>query len=118
DNSTDEEINVAEGDVGIAYTPTENLRVRGGLGYADRKRDETIDDFRDTTQHDTGPTVRGDFRYVLPDFTLTGEARWTTAAPQDRLSGVVRGFYNLPRGRISGRVFQRYGGGQDGSDSR
>ena len=30
----------------------------------------------------------------------------------------MRGFYNLPRGRISGRVFQRYGGGQGGSDSR
>jgi len=118
DNSTDEEINVAEGDVGIAYTPTENLRIRGGLGYADRKRDQTINDFRDTTQHDTGPTVRGDFRYVLPDFTLMGEARWTTAAPEDRLSGVVRGFYNLPRGRITGRVFQRYGGGQGGGDSR
>jgi hypothetical protein len=118
DNATDEEINVAEGDVGIAYTPTDNLRIRAGLGYADRKRDQTINDVRDTTQHDTGPTVRGDFRYVLPDFTLTGEARWTTAAPQDRLSGAVRGFYNLPRGQITGRVFQRYGGGQGGSDSR
>ena len=30
----------------------------------------------------------------------------------------MRGFYNLPRGQITGRVFQRYGGGQGGSDSR
>ena len=118
DNTTDEEITVAEGDFGIAYTPTENFRIRGGLGYADRKRDQTIAGVRDTTEHNTGPVIRGDLRYVQEDFTLIGEARWTTAAPEDRLSGVVRGFYNLPRGRISGRVFQRYGGGQGGSDSR
>lgn len=118
DNATDEELNVAEGDLGIAYTPTENLRVRGGLGYADRKRDQTIDGFRDTTEHDTGPVVRGDFRYVLPSLTLFGDARWTSAAPQDRLSGTLRGVYNLPRGQVTGRVFRRYGGGQGGSDSR
>ena len=118
DNTTDEEITVAEGDFGIAYTPTENLRIRGGLGYADRKRDQTIAGVRDDTEHNTGPVIRGDLRYVQEDFTLIGEARWTSAAPEDRLSGVVRGFYNLPRGQISGRVFQRYGGGQGGSDSR
>lgn len=118
DNDTDEEITVAEGDLGIAYTPTENLRVRGGLGYADRRQDQTIGGVRDTTEHNTGPVVRGDFRYVQENFTLLGEARWTSAAPTDRLSGVIRGFYNLPRGRVTGRVFQRYGGGQGGSDSR
>ena len=118
DNATDEEITVAEGDVGVAYTPTENLRVRGGLGYADRRQDETIGGIRDTTEHDQGIVVRGDFRYVQPSFTLLGDARWTTAAPTDRLSGVIRGVYNLPRGEITGRVFQRYGGGQGGSDSR
>ena len=88
DNTTDEEITVAEGDFGIAYTPTENFRIRGGLGYADRKRDQTIAGVRDTTEHNTGPVIRGDLRYVLPDFTLIGEARWTTAAPENRLSGV------------------------------
>jgi len=118
DNDTDEEITVAEGDLGIAYTPTENLRIRGGLGYADRKRDQTIDDLRDTTEHNTGPVVRGDFRYVQPNFTVFGDARWTSAAPEDRLSGTLRGFYNLPRGQVTGRVFQRFGGGQGGSDSR
>lgn len=118
DNTTDEEITVAEGDLGIAYTPTENLRIRGGLGYADRKRDQTIGGLRDTTEHNTGPVVRGDFRYVQENFTLLGDARWTSAAPSDRLSGVIRGVYNLPRGQVTGRVFQRYGGGQGGSDSR
>ena len=62
--------------------------------------------------------VRGDFRYVQPNFTVFGDARWTAAAPEDRLSGTLRGFYNLPRGQVTGRVFQRYGGGQGGSDSR
>ena len=118
DNDTDEEITVAEGDLGIAYTPTENLRIRGGLGYADRRQDETIGGVRDTTEHDTGPVVRGDFRYIQENYTLFGDARWTTAAPQDRLSGTLRGFYNLPRGQVTGRIFQRYGGGQGGSDSR
>jgi hypothetical protein len=118
DNTTDEEINVAEGDFGFAYTPTENLRVRAGLGYADRKRDQTIDGFRDTTEHNTGPVVRGDIRYVTPDFTLLGDARWTSAAPTNRLSGTLRGVYTLPRGQVTGRIFQRYGGGQGGSDSR
>jgi hypothetical protein len=118
DNPTEDEVTVAEGDFGIAYTPTENLRIRGGLGYADRKRDQTINDVRDTTEHNTGPTVRGDIRYVQPNFTLFGEARWTTAAPTDRLSGVLRGFYNLNRGQVTGRIFQRYGGGQGGNDQR
>lgn len=118
DNDTDEEITVAEGDLGIAYTPSENLRIGAGIGYADRKQDETIGGVRDTTEHDTGPVVRGDFRYVLTNLVLFGDARWTTAAPQDRLSGAIRGVYNLPRGQITGRIFQRYGGGQGGQDSR
>ena len=118
DNNTDEEITVAEGDFGVAYTPTENLRLRGGFGYADRKMDETINDVRDTTEHNTGPVVRGDIRYIQENYTLNGELRWTSAAPEDRLSGVIRGFYNLPRGQVTGRIFQRYGGGQGGSDSR
>ena len=62
--------------------------------------------------------VRGDIRYVTPDFTLLGDARWTSAAPTNRLSGTLRGVYNLPRGQVTGRIFQRYGGGQGGSDSR
>ena len=118
DNSTDEEVTVAEGDFGLAYTPSQNLRIRGGLGYADRKRDQTINDVRGTTEHDTGPVVRGDIRYIQENLALIGDARWTSAAPDDRLSGMLRGFYTLPRGQVTGRIFQRYGGGQGGSDSR
>jgi hypothetical protein len=62
--------------------------------------------------------VRGDFRYIRPEFTLSGEARLTAAAPETRLSGILRGVYALPRGEIVGRVFQRYGGGQGGDESR
>lgn len=118
DNDTDEEITVAEGDFGFAYTPSENLRIGAGLGYADRNQDQTINDVRGTTEHNTGPVVRGNFRYVQPNYTVFGDARWTSAAPTDRLSGAIRGVYNLPRGQVIGRIFQRYGGGQGGQDSR
>ena len=118
DNSTDEEVTVAEGDFGLAYTPSQNLRIRGGLGYADRKRDQTINGVRDTTEHNTGPVVRGDIRYIQENIVLLGDVRWTSAAPTDRLSGTLRGVYTLPRGQVTGRIFQRYGGGQGGSDSR
>ena len=118
DNSLDDEVRVAEGEVGLAYQPSENLRIRGGIGVADREREQTIGGVRDTTEHDTGPTVRGDIRYVLPSMTILGDARFTTAAPQDRFSGTLRGVYNLPRGQVTGRISQRYGGSQSGSDSR
>ena len=109
---------IAEAEAGLVYEPSETLRIRGGIGYADRTRDQTIGGVRDQTEHDTGPTVRGDFRYILPEWTLLGEARYTTAAPSPRLSGVVRAVYTLPRGVVTGRVFQRYTGGQGGSEVR
>jgi hypothetical protein len=122
DDEENDEIRVAEADAGLVYQPSETLRVRGGLGYADRVREQTLieDDVRvrEETENDSGPTVRGDFRYILPSLTLRGDLRITTAAPQTRVSGNLFGVYNLPRGRVTGRVFQRYGGSQTGSDSR
>lgn len=118
DNTLEDEVRVAEGDIGLAYQPSENLRIRGGFGYADREREQTIGGVRDTTEHDTGPTVRGDLRYVLPSMTILADARYTTAAPENRFSGTLRGVYNLQRGQITGRIFQRYGGNQGGGDSR
>jgi hypothetical protein len=118
DTDEEDELRVAEIDAGLVYEPSNNLRVRGGIGYADRRREETIDGVREQTEHDTGPSIRGDFRYVLPSLTVIGEGRLTKAAPQTRLSGVVRAAYNLPRGRVTGRIFQRYGAGQAGSDTR
>jgi hypothetical protein len=117
-DETDDEVRVAEAEGGLVYEPSENLRIRGGLGYADRTREETIAGVREETEHDTGPTIRGDFRYRGQELTLVGDFRLTTAAPETRLSGVVRAVYPLPRGQVVGRVFQRYGGDQSGSDSR
>jgi hypothetical protein len=118
DDETDDVVKIGEAEAGLVYQPSENLRIRGGLGYADRRRWETIGGVSQQTEHDTGPTLRGDFRYRTPAFTLQGDGRLTTAAPETRLSGVVRAFYTLPRGRVVGRIFQRYGGDQSGADSR
>ena len=117
-DETDDEVRVAEAEAGLVYEPSETLRIRGGLGYADRRREETSPACAKQTEHDTGPTLRGDFRYRTPAFTLQGDGRLTTAAPETRLSGVVRAIYALPRGQVIGRIFQRYGGDQSGADSR
>ena len=70
---------------------------------------------REETEHETGPVVRGDIRYVLPDFTVSGNLRWTTAAPDDgRLSGTLGAFYSLPRGTVFGQVYQRTVGNSTG----
>jgi hypothetical protein len=118
-DETDDQLLVAEAEAGLVYEPSEVLRIRGGLGYADRNREEVnAAGVRETTQHDTGLTARGDFRYVLPEWTVLGEARWTAAAPSPRLSGNLRAVYTLPRGALTGRVFQRYAGGQGGDEVR
>jgi hypothetical protein len=118
-DETDDELRIAEAEAGLVYEPSEVLRIRGGLGYADRNREETLaNGDRETTQHDTGLTARGDFRYIVPDWTLLGEARWTAAAPEPRLSGNLRAVYTLPRGAVTGRVFQRYAGGKGGDEVR
>jgi hypothetical protein len=121
DVPTEDELRVAEGEVGLVYEPSEIFRLRGGVGYADRNREQTNVNTgeRSTTQHDTGLTVRGDFRYNLPQWVVLGEARWTAAAPSGtRLSGFLNAVYTLPRGLLTGRVYQRYGGGQGGDEVR
>ena len=94
----------------MIYEPSEVLRFGVGLGYADRTRDETDGDgVRETVEDEQGPVVRGDLRYVLPEFTVVGDVRWTTAAAEDnRFSGSLGGFYALPRGVVTGRIFQRW----------
>ncbi|WP_424930060.1 hypothetical protein [Amaricoccus tamworthensis] len=116
DNDGETEITISEIDAGIVYEPDENLRLRGGVGYADRQRDEVNDD---NDQDDQGPTVRGDIRYLTDDLTLIGDARYTTAAPDPRLSFNLNANYDLARGVLRGRVFNRYTGATtDGNEIR
>ena len=75
DNTADTALRVAEVDAGVIYQPSENFLVRGGIGYADRKREDTnAAGVRETTQSNSGPLVRGDFRYTPEDFVLRGNA--------------------------------------------
>ena len=74
---------------------------------------------RDETEHETGPVVRADLRYVLPDFTVSGNVRWTTASAEDNhFSGTLGAFYALPRGLLFGRVYQRAVGDVSGDEVR
>ena len=99
----------AEIDAGLVYQPDENFLIRGGLGYADRKREDTnAAGVRETTQSNSGPSIRGDFRYTTDEFVLRGNARYTTAAPDPQFSGNLNGTYRLPRGQLVGRIFQNY----------
>ena len=110
DNDAKTSLQVAEIDGGFIYQPSENLFVRAGIGYADRQREDTdAAGVRETTQSDSGPSIRGDFRYnVEDDFVLRGNARYTTAAPDPQFSGNLVGTYRLPRGSLRGRIFQNY----------
>ena len=63
--------------------------------------------------------LRGNLRYVLPDLTVTGDARWTTASAEDNhFSGSLGGFYALPRGTLRGRIYQRAVGDSTGNEVR
>jgi len=86
DNPQDTQLQVAEIDAGIVYQPDENVRVRGGIGYADRKKEETFGGVRRTTDNNSGATLRGDFFYRADDYNFSGDGRLTTAAPQTRFS--------------------------------
>jgi hypothetical protein len=118
ENNSETEIDVTEADAGFVYEPSDDLRVRAGIGYAVRN-EEQLQGGERVTEQDKGPTLRGDFSYALPDFTLTGNGRLTSAAPETRFSFNLRGNYALPRGRLDGRVFNRYTGTTNtGDESR
>jgi len=120
DNDENTEIRVAEADAGVIYEPSEVLRFGFGLGYADRTRDETDGDgVRETVEEEQGPVVRADLRYILPEFTVAGNVRWTTAAAEDNhFSGSLSGFYALPRGVLTGRIYQLAVGNDSGEPVR
>jgi hypothetical protein len=113
-NDTDTELDFAEITAGAIYQPGENLQMSAGVGWAKRKRYDTIAGEQQTTQNNTGPSVRGDFTYTTEDLTFLGNANYTTAAPDPQLSGALRAVYALPSGRLTGRVFQNYTGTDTG----
>lgn len=115
DNPAETEINVAEVDAGLVWQPDENVRVRGGVGYADRKREQLVGGERETVDANSGATLRGDFLVVQENYNILGDARLTTAAPQTRFSFDVRGTYRLARSRVTGRAFNRYTTEDDGN---
>jgi opacity protein-like surface antigen len=117
DNAQKTELDRTQVGAGLIYTPSETLTLGAGIDYAKRKRTD-LDGAgeRETTNDDSGPGVNGTFRYITPDVVVSGDGEWTTAAPTSRFFGTVRATYLLPRGRISGRVFQNYTGTSGGGN--
>ena len=109
---------------GVIYTPSEVLELSFGAGYGTYKREERErlgpGDFgsHQTVDDDGGYVLTGGMRYDFEQATVNAELRLTNAAPETRLSGVVRARYPLPNGALTGRVFQRYGGGDTGQEIR
>jgi hypothetical protein len=122
DDDEETELNIAEAEAGLVYNPSENLRIRGGLGYADRHRTGLVPVNgvleNQTVQDEQGLTARGDIRYILPEFSLIGNARWTAAAPTERWTGDLTAVYNLPRGTITGAIFQDFVSTNQGDEAR
>jgi len=115
-NTTDTELDFMEFTAGAIYQPSDDLQMNAGIGWAKRKRYDTnpVTDDQTTTQNNAGPSVLGGFTYTSENLTFLGNANYTTAAPDPQLSGALRAIYNLPRGRLSGRVFQNYTGTDSG----
>jgi hypothetical protein len=115
-NDTDTELDFMEFTLGALYQPSDNLQMNAGVGWAKRKRYDTIGGEQETTQNNTGPSILGGFSYTTEDLSFFGNANYTTAAPDPQLSGSIRAVYALPRGRLTGRVFQNYTGTDTGGD--
>ena len=118
DDDQETEVNVAELDAGFFYQPTPELELRAGIGFANRTREETIDDRRRTTEDESGPTARFGANYDFEDFQVFLNSRVTTAAPKTRFLGDLTVQYPLPRATLSLRAFQTYFGDSSGDESR
>lgn len=107
----------AEVNTSLVYEPSEILRLSAGLGYTDRTRKERPGGGgpRETIEDDSGITGLASVRYLFEDVTLNANARLTTV-PDTRFSGTLNAAYPLPRGRLTARAFQRYGGSNRGGD--
>jgi len=118
DNPQQTEIRQGDIDFGVIYDRSEILQLRFGVGYATYTREQLVQGTRETINDDNGYVVRGGLRYAFEEVTVEANLRLSDAAPETRLSGDVRAVYPLPRGSITGRVFQRYGGGDTGEEIR
>ena len=119
DNAPETEIRVAEADAGVIYQPSEVLRPASASATptAGARRPGQRRARRGRARDRTGAARR--LLYMLPDLTLTGDARWTTAAAEDNhFSGSLGGFYTLPRGTLRGRIYQRATGDSTGNEVR
>ena len=124
ENAQETRIRQGEVEAGVIYDPSEALQLRFGAGVATYKREQRPAlgngqfGTRQTVDDDTGYVLRGRARYAFEEATVNAELRLTNAAPETRLSGFVQARYPLPNGALTGRVFQRYGGGDTGQEIR
>lgn len=118
DSNRDLRIREAGLDTSLVYEPSTILRLSGGLGYINRIRKERPrgGGARETLEDDSGIAAVAAVRYLFEDITLNADAR-LTSVPETRLSGALNAAYPLPRGRLTARAFQRYGG-NDGDETR
>lgn len=126
DAENPQETRIQQGEVtaGVIYTPSEVLELSFGAGYGTYKREQLEalggGQFgnRQTLDDDGGYVLDGGLEYEFEQATVNADLRLTNAAPETRLSGTVRARYPLPNGALTGRVFQRYGGGDTGEEIR
>lgn len=114
ENVSETEVRIAEVEAGLVYQPSDILRLNGAFGFASRVREETLQGERVSVEDDQGPALRGGILYEGEAFTVDGNARLSTAAPDTRVDGLLRVTYPLIRSRVAGRVFRRYVGGNSG----
>lgn len=122
DNAPQTQVRFGSVDAGIIYEPSEVLRVNFGLGYAHRERRETVnrggpDEVRET-ETENGPAARFGLRYAFQDVNVDAVVRYTSAASGAPVTGQLRAVYPLPRGEITGRLFQNKTGASSGSEAR
>ena len=115
ENARDTLIQVGEIDAGVIYDPSPVLRIDFGVGYTQRSQRETRRGTR-STETDSGPAARFAVRYALDDVTFNAVLRYTDVTRGRPLTGELRAAYPLPRGRLTGRVFQRNTGSSLGNE--
>jgi hypothetical protein len=112
----DTQVRTGDATVGVIYDPSERLQLEAGVGYADRSKRERIDGER-VDDDRSGVIVTAAARYEFEELLVVGEAAWTEASVGSPFTGALRAVYDLPRGELSGRVFQRKSGASSGGEA-